>query len=200
VTTIRASGTIVSAVVSLGYDVSRTKIEELLLEAAKKVELSEPFVHVAELGDFSVTYRVAGMLTEVKRLISVRSALRECVLDSLHDGGVEIVSPNFMNTRALPADTVVIPKPSRRAAEIQPEPSPESVVFDKAEEAESLENLRLAYAKVAEEIGTQEDRIKGAPEGPERERAQHEMSMLQLRKERLEKVLSARESSAAEGD
>jgi small-conductance mechanosensitive channel len=66
VTTIRTSGTMISTCVSLGYDVSRLRIEELLLEAGKKANLSDPFVHVAELGDFSVTYRVAGMLTEVK--------------------------------------------------------------------------------------------------------------------------------------
>jgi len=200
VTTIRTSGTIVSTAVSLGYDVSRTRIEELLLEAAKKAELSEPFVHVLELGDFSVTYRVAGMLTQVKRLISTRSALRKCVMDSLHDGGVEIVSPNFMNTRALSADTLVIPKPSLRAAEIHSESSPEDVVFDKAEEAESIENLRLAYVHVAEEIDTQEKRIKESSEGPERERAQRDLSLLKLRKERLAKTIASREPKATEGE
>ncbi|MCP4703874.1 MAG: mechanosensitive ion channel, partial [candidate division Zixibacteria bacterium] len=56
----RSSGTIVSAEVSLGYDISHLTIEKLLLEAAKNTELDEPFVQIVSLGDFSVTYRIAG--------------------------------------------------------------------------------------------------------------------------------------------
>jgi small-conductance mechanosensitive channel len=44
VTTLRSSGTVVSATVSLGYDVPRGRIEELLLEAARdqlEAELEE---------------------------------------------------------------------------------------------------------------------------------------------------------------
>ena len=65
-------------------------VEELLIDAAKKAELGDPFVHVTDLGDFSITYRVAGLLAEVKRLISARSKLRTCVLDALHEAGIEV--------------------------------------------------------------------------------------------------------------
>lgn len=194
VTTTRSSGTIVSTVVSLGYDVPRARIEELLLEAAKKADMSEPFVHVVELGDFAASYRVAGLLVEVKRLLSARSSLRKCVMDSLHDGGVEIVSPNFMNTRALQAGTVVIPERVRQPVETEPESSPEDLVFDKAEEAESLENLRVAHAKVLEEIEVKKDSIKEASEGTEHETLERELSALRLRKERLDTIISTRES------
>jgi small-conductance mechanosensitive channel len=198
VTTIRSSGTIVSTRVSLGYDVPRTRIESLLVEAAKSAGLEEPFVHVLELGDFSVTYRVAGLLAEVKRLLSVKSRLRECVMDSLHEGGVEIVSPSFMNTRALPQEAVFIPRPLRRAAEIEPASSPEDLVFDKAEEAESLESLRLALAKVIEEIEAAEDRVRKAPEGAERDQVRRELAPLELRKERLQSIISSREAKITE--
>ncbi|MCA9450059.1 MAG: mechanosensitive ion channel family protein, partial [Candidatus Omnitrophica bacterium] len=43
---IRSSGTIVSATVSLGYDVPRMDIESCLLEAAQQTGLEEPFVQV----------------------------------------------------------------------------------------------------------------------------------------------------------
>ena len=66
VTVVRSSGTIISATVSLGYDISRTKVETLLLEAGERAGLKEPFVQVLELGDFSVNYRIAGFLEEVK--------------------------------------------------------------------------------------------------------------------------------------
>ena len=57
-------------------------------------------------------------------------------MDALHGGGVEIVSPTFMNTRAQADDKRFIPQLAREAAVDETEPSPESVVFDKAEEAE----------------------------------------------------------------
>ena len=198
VTTIRTSGTIISARVSLGYDVPRTRVEKLLLSAAQKAELTDPYVHVIELGDFSVSYRVAGMLTEVKRLVSAKSSLRECVLDSLHEGGVEIVSPSFMNTRTLAAEAVYIPKPQRRAVDPELDSSPEQLVFDKAEHAESLENLRLGYAELTAEIDLIKNRVKKAPEGAERDKSEDELSSLQRRKERLEKTISDREAKNEE--
>ena len=59
---VRASGTIVSATASLGYDVSRHTLEELFVMAAEAAGLEDPFVQVIDLGDFSVNYRIAGFL------------------------------------------------------------------------------------------------------------------------------------------
>lgn len=146
---VRSSGTIVAAHVSLGYDVSRERIERLLIQACEAAGLEEPFVHVAELGDFSVTYRAAGLLLEVKQILSVRSRLRGEVLDALHEDGIEIVSPNFMNTRALAESARFVPR--RQSSEPQPEQPesvPEEVIFDKAEEAETEEERRLARERL----------------------------------------------------
>lgn len=149
---VRSSGTIVAAHVSLGYDVARERVERLLVQACEKTGLEEPFVQVVELGDFSVSYRAAGLLTEVKQILSVRSRLRAKVLDALHEDGVEIVSPNFMNTRALGEGVRVIPR--RQGAEAEPEEPesvPEEVIFDKAEEAETEEERRLALERIEQE-------------------------------------------------
>ncbi|MDX1500786.1 MAG: mechanosensitive ion channel family protein [Thermoanaerobaculia bacterium] len=135
---VRASGTVVSATVSLGYDVGHARIERLLLRAAAKAGLEDPFVQICELGDFSVTYRAAGLLTDVKQLLTTRSNLRAAMLDELHGDGVEIVSPNFMNTRALSPDSPVMPRRPAMARQ-KLERAPEEVVFDKAEEAEERE-------------------------------------------------------------
>jgi small-conductance mechanosensitive channel len=94
---VHSSGTIVSTQLSLGYDQHHTEIEALLVEAAQASGLEEAFVQILELGDFSVTYRVAGFLSDVKQLLSVRSRLQASVLDMLHGAGVETVSPTFMN-------------------------------------------------------------------------------------------------------
>ncbi len=79
--TIRTSGTVISTCVSLGYDVPRQKIEKNLLLAAEKAGLETPFVHILELGDFSVTYKVGGLLKNMENLITARSDFKKAVLD-----------------------------------------------------------------------------------------------------------------------
>ncbi|MCB1566229.1 MAG: mechanosensitive ion channel family protein [Xanthomonadales bacterium] len=142
---VRSSGTMITASLSLGYDVSHRRIERLLKQAAEAVDLQEPFVQVMELGDFSVTYKVSAFLEDVKQIISARSNLRRSVLDTLHGDGVEIVSPTFMNQRQLDPGRPVIPKhdrgPDAEVMKAADADSPEQRVFDKAEEAESLDAL-----------------------------------------------------------
>jgi small-conductance mechanosensitive channel len=164
VSVIRSSGTIVSASLSLGYDVHHATIKPLLKEAAVASGLEDPFVHIAELGDFSVTYKVNGMLMDVKSLLTSRSKLYTSILDTLHREGIEIVSPNFMNQRPLKEGQEFIPQPiqsSRPEAEAQAE----KMVFDKAEEAEKreLEQLRLE-----DEITKLEDTLKQTEDEQER--------------------------------
>ena len=115
----------------------------MLIEAAQTTGLEEPYVQVLELGDFSVIYQVNGLLTEVKQLITVRSTLRKNMLDELHRAGIEIVSPNVMNTRAFATDAKFIPPVLAESLEIVhgTNGAPETVVFDKAEEAESLDKV-----------------------------------------------------------
>ncbi|MDH3627237.1 MAG: mechanosensitive ion channel family protein [Acidobacteriota bacterium] len=199
VTTVRASGTIVSTTVSLGYDVSRVHVEKLLLEAARSVDLQEPFVHIKELGDFSVVYRIHGLLTEVKRVLSVRSQLRCAVLDHLHEGGVEIVSPNFMNQRVLADQAVFIPRPTRASADETQAVIAETVVFDKADEAESIEELRNARTGIKKELAKLNESMKES-DADEKKRLEGEISILKLRMERFDKMIANRETRADDGD
>jgi len=64
---VRSSGTIISVELSLGYELNHERIEKLLLAAAEETELTEPFVQITLLGDFSVGYRVSGLLTVLIR-------------------------------------------------------------------------------------------------------------------------------------
>lgn len=141
VTVVRSSGTIVSATVSLGYDVPRSKIEKVLCEAGEKSGLTEPFVQILELGDYSVTYRIAGFLKDVKYLISFRSKLRGLMLDLLHENNIEIVSPNFMNQRVYPIEKSFIPSRNKVNSK-EKSTSPEDMIFDKADEAQSRERIK----------------------------------------------------------
>ena len=138
VATIRSSGAIVSVTLSLGYDVHRLQIEPLLIKAAEESGLKDPFVNILELGNFSITYRISGLLSEVKGLLTARSNLYRGVLDMLHGQGIEIMSPAFMNQRRIGDDQKIIPTfvqatPAKEAVDV------EEIVFDKAEQAEQTE-------------------------------------------------------------
>lgn len=170
VTVIRSSGTILSATVSLGYDVGHARVERLLLQAAAKMGLREPFVHVLELGDFSVSYRVAGLLSDVGQLLSARSRLRVSMLDALHEGGVEIVSPHFVNQRRLDPAKSVMPGPRERGERSPPSSKVELLAFDKAQEAASVEQRRDRAQAVRVELEEVGEALRGALLEAERER------------------------------
>jgi small-conductance mechanosensitive channel len=167
ITVIRSSGTIVSATVSLGYDIAHQTIEKLLVDAALAAKLKDPFVHILELGDYSVTYRVAGFLGEVKHLLSARSKLRGMMLSTLHDGGIEIVSPMVMNQRQLENSIRVIPP---KSIELPPstdqtrENNPESLIFDKADAMAQIQALKEQREALREEIAGLEAQLKSKGE------------------------------------
>jgi small conductance mechanosensitive channel len=149
----RTSGTLLFVELSLGYDVSRHEIEKLLLTAAADTGLESPFVQIRELGDFSVTYRISGLLTEVNRLLDKRRELRARTMDALHTAGIEIVSPNFMNTRNFDANERFVPDVEPVEEPVDTGTSTDALVFDKAEEAESV-------AKLREKLEAAEERIR----------------------------------------
>lgn len=151
-TTIRTSGTVLSTKVGLGYDVPRREVEEILLAAAEQAGLEQCFVQITELGDFAVTYRCAGLLTDVKRLITVRSQLNGAVLDGCHEAGIEIVSPAFMNQRQV-NDVRFVPRRQRAGTTAATTGDlPESMLFDKAEQAEYREGLVITLRELEEFI------------------------------------------------
>jgi small conductance mechanosensitive channel len=155
VTTIRSSGTTVSTELSLGFDVHHAQIEPLLLQAAGASGLRDAFVHVLEIGNFAVTYRIAGFLEDTKRLLTTRSDLCRSVLDALHGANIEILSPTYMVQRPLAQTARVIPSPVCAA---QAEPcvntaeAPEELLFDKAEQAEQLSTERKTLRASIEEM------------------------------------------------
>lgn len=128
----RTSGTLLYVELSLGYDISRREIEELLLAAATETGLESPFVQIRDLGDFSVTYRISGLLTDVNRLIDKRRELRARTMDGLHAAKIEIVSPSFMNTRVYESSEQFVPELVVGADPIDPDMSTDALIFGKA--------------------------------------------------------------------
>ena len=167
VTVVHDTGTIISATVSLGYDVHRKHIEKLLKQAAEEAELSDPFVQILELGDFSVLYRIAGRLDDVSSLITARSRLRACMLDTLHEAEVEIVSPTFMNQRPQKDGQKAIPRPQRKTllvAEDEPQTKVEDMVFDKAEQASQDTQRRKRIDEIKLSLSQMPEELKDSPE------------------------------------
>lgn len=164
ITVVRETGTVVSATLSLGYEVPHSRVESLLVEAGERAELQEPFVQILELGDHSVTYRVAGFFTDVRNLLHARSRLRACALDALHDGGVEIVSPLFVNHRRLDPERSVVATPSHLrdsgAMVAEPDEAKRERIFDKAERAQKIDDLKAERGEVDAEIAALEEELK----------------------------------------
>ncbi len=138
VTRTRESGAIVSTSLSLGYDNHHEVIAPLLREAATQSGLEDPFVGIVALGDFAVTYRVAGLLREVDNLISAHTSLACAVLDTLHESGIEIMSPNFVRRQPWPHEERIIPAPIHVSKLAEEAPRADEVVFDKASRADQL--------------------------------------------------------------
>jgi small-conductance mechanosensitive channel len=188
-TTIRSSGTIISASLSLGYEIDHKQIEQLLLKAAQTCGLTEPFVHILELGNFAVTYRVSGFLEETKRLISMQSTLYGCVLDTLHSQRIEILSPSYMNQRQIRDGVSLIPATTMVSVPADQENSAEEIAFDKAEHAEKLENEKL---KLGQEIASLETAMKEVVDEEQKKIQQEAIDQ----KRKLLKSLGETESTA----
>lgn len=187
VTVVRASGTIVSARLSLGYDVAKSVVEPLLLEAAGRAELEDSFVHVIELGNFAVTYRVAGFLREVKHLLSVRSRLQAAILEVLHGAGIEIASPSIMLQRPLPQGSQILPlQRGVEVTEAPPTAAPDSRIFDKAEQAEAVEELRRRLGDTVQEIEKLTVALEKAKDDAERAVTARQLEVAEARKKSLE--------------
>jgi len=190
---LRSTGTIVSATVSLGYDVGHQRIEACLLEAAAKAGLEDPFVQVKQLGDFSVTYRIAGLLVEVKQLFTARSELRKHVMDTLHTAHIEIVSPTVMTTRALHENAVILPAPGGAPRAAATSAESEGVVFDKADEAEQLEHRRKRHKQLADELKAVREQRDAAPPGEAREQLEAQLARLEAIEGTLGSEVASRE-------
>ena len=79
------------------------------------------------------------------------SNLNAKVMDHLHKGGIEIVSPKFMNQRQV-NDLKFIPEVTKESKPSPDEKLPEELVFDKAIKADKIDNKIESLEKIDEEI------------------------------------------------
>ena len=199
VTVVLSSGTIISANLTLGYDLQHKEVEKMLLEAAERTGLQDSFVLVGDLNDFSVSYRIAGFSDEVTRVLTTKSTLRKNILNVIHESGHEIVSPNFMNTRTLDAGSKIIPVPGRTEVNDTPQVAPEDVIFDKADSAaerelflQEFQGLKIRLKEIAAE---QKEADKVQEKALDEEESQARLRLTEL-SELLDRYEEAKENGS----
>jgi small-conductance mechanosensitive channel len=91
---------IVHQEVTIGYEVSRKRVEQLLLEAAKGSEgllpEPEPFVLVRNLYNSFVAYEVNAYTDRPSELVRTYSSLMKSILDRFERAGIEVLSPEHV--------------------------------------------------------------------------------------------------------
>lgn len=108
-------GLLIHTTVGIGYDEARSKVERLLMEAARETlglkSDPPPFVLRRELASHDVKYELNAYRVDGGDPESIRSELHARILDRFHDEGVQIMTPFYV---ADPAE-LKIPKSSAGA-------------------------------------------------------------------------------------
>ncbi len=195
--TVVCEPTFISAQVSLGYDVPRAEVERLLLEAATGAGLEKPYVYILELGDVSILYRVSGKLMKTGELLTMRSSLKCRVLDALHAGGVEIVSPAFMNQRVLAEERKFIPEVVVAPEADTPRgPGPEADTFDKGRKAKTIEQLEDALRAADERRTELRQELEECESEERREELRRDLDKLARGRERVLQEIEEKQAEA----
>jgi small conductance mechanosensitive channel len=118
------------------------------------------------------------------------------MLDRLHKAGIEIVSPSFMNTRAIPETKAFVPRAAEivKPEETPPEKAPEEIVFDKAIEAESIEKIRERFKALGKDIEAIKEVIKRSEDESEKDKLKSDLEQAETRRRRLVEYLEKKET------
>jgi small-conductance mechanosensitive channel len=151
----RRDGTFINLALSLGYSLGYEQVEEALKEAALSCNLSDPFVFIEEFLDHAIRYRLYGLLEEPTERLSKTSELHKSVLHTLNAKGMEIASPILMDRREFEKGLQYLPEISKQSKKsLNKKSTIEEKVFDKADEAQSLEELKQAHEKLTTELAS----------------------------------------------
>jgi hypothetical protein len=119
-------------------------------------------------------------------------------MDALHGEGIEIVSPSFMNTRALAKNKSFIAPVAHNDTGSGGKTSPDSIVFDKAEKAESVAKLKEMLEETEARLRACHEIIGKPPSDQAKEAAEKEKLQLESRIERLSALIARKEKTIAE--
>ncbi|MBF0196911.1 MAG: mechanosensitive ion channel [Planctomycetes bacterium] len=184
----RKTNTVLSASVSLGYDVSRVIIEDTLKSAALNIGLKDPYVYITELGDYSVVYKIHGFLEDSGKFFSTSSLLKGAIMDALHYKNIEIVSPTFMNQRRVENQEFI---PAHQFVNTdQSEFLPEELIFDEAIKSEEIEKQKDLTVSIESKLRKYQDKLKASQSEEEKKSIQKIISRYETLKERIDRNIS----------
>lgn len=90
----------ISVKVTPGFDESRKKVEEVLLQAAKKLpeglEDPEPYVWINQFQNYAVEYLLFVFINNIKNLPSIHSDLHKIVFDECKTNNIDISTPMLL--------------------------------------------------------------------------------------------------------
>jgi small-conductance mechanosensitive channel len=119
-----ADGMVITASVTIGYDVPWRQVHALLLLGASRTrgirKEPPPGVLQRELSDFYVQYQLLAHLEDGKNRAAVISELHAQIQDAFNEYGVQIMSPHF---ESQPKKPVFVPQSDWYAAPARPAPS-----------------------------------------------------------------------------
>ena len=185
---IRNTNTVISTSVSLGYDVPRNEIEDALKKAAEETGLTDPYVYITNLGDFSVVYKIHGFLKDSSKFFSTSSQLNAMVMDKLHEKNIEIVSPTFMNQRRTD-EKQFIPETGTGEKATKEESSPEDLVFDEAIKSEKIEKKKDYLKEIVKKQEQLKARLKETENDAEKEKIKSAIERNDATRQKLEKSI-----------
>ena len=143
-------GLVVSATIALS---STTLVGNVMASIMLKTIKSCRAGYYITVGDHFGRITTMDLLhTEIQTEERDLTTLRTRTMDALHASDIEIVSPNFMNTRSLDSNERFIPDVEAVEEPVDKGASTDAPVFDKAEEAESVTKLRERLEAAQERI------------------------------------------------
>ena len=194
----RRSGTFVNASVSLGYSVPHETIITALEKAAESCNLKESFVLIDDLLDHAVVYRIYGLLEESQELLSKTSELRKAMLNSLHNHTIEIVSPSFVNRREYDIKHPFIPTPLSQKSIKKSPVEFEEIVFDRVEQAESIEKLYAQKKQLQSQLATDHKTLKETKSEQIKTKLKAHLCTLENYLEQIDREINRREKEKTE--
>ncbi|OGI19403.1 MAG: hypothetical protein A2287_06340 [Candidatus Melainabacteria bacterium RIFOXYA12_FULL_32_12] len=98
-----AEGLILHTTVSISYEASSKKVEELLIASAKITrnikEDPTPFVLITKLNDFYISYEINAYTDKPTIMQNTYSDLHRNIHDKFNEAGIEIMSPHYTAVR-----------------------------------------------------------------------------------------------------
>jgi small-conductance mechanosensitive channel len=193
----RKTNTVVSATVSLGYDVPRRKIEEALKDAAIATGLKDPYVYIMNLGDFSVTYKISGFLDDSGKYFTTSSNLNGRVMDKLHEKKIEIVSPTFMNQRRAD-EFQFIPEQEKEKPSAEKESSPEDLIFDEAIKSGMMEKKKDFLVEIEKKIELLKKQVKESKDQQEADSAKRSITRYENLRDKVKSSIEGQQDEGAD--